>query len=222
VLCLHGAEDSMPGYDHVVETPADADVPLVVKSTGDAYAYDDTTVDDQTRETVYEPARRRDRERRELSPLRRRRDRDDSREYDDPGRAPTEGAYHPDHPGASYEELLGTFDPEAPTVAIWSTSPTGRTRTRATSTRKCAPSSRRRERLARLLQPSDRHGRTGGRGWVTDEWLTDADGNPVVDAVLSSFMFSLSMDERGRSANDEGDGAQEVFLDRLSVPVLRR
>jgi len=31
-------------------------------------------------------------------------------------------------------------------------------------------------------------------------------------------MFSLSMDERGRSANDEGDGAQEVFLDRLGVP----
>jgi len=31
----------MPGYDHVVETLADADVPLVVvKSTGDAY--DDT------------------------------------------------------------------------------------------------------------------------------------------------------------------------------------
>jgi len=40
--------------------------------------------------------------------------------------------------------------------------------------------------------------------WVTDNWLIADDGNSIVDAVLSSFMFSLSMDERGRSADDEG------------------
>jgi len=34
-------------------------------------------------------------------------------------------------------------------------------------------------------------------------------------------MFSLSMDERGRSADDEGSSAEDVFLDRLGVPVLQ-
>jgi len=57
--------------------------------------------------------------------------------------------------------------------------------------------------------------------WVTDNWLIADDGNSIVDAVLSSFMFSLSMDERGRSADDEGSSAEDVFLDRLGVPVLQ-
>lgn len=36
VLWLHGAEDSMPGYDLAVERLREAGVPLVVKATGDA------------------------------------------------------------------------------------------------------------------------------------------------------------------------------------------
>ena len=54
VLWLHGAEDSMPGYDYAVERLREAGVPLIVKSTGDAFAYDDTTVDETVRERVYD------------------------------------------------------------------------------------------------------------------------------------------------------------------------
>ncbi len=56
---------------------------------------------------------------------------------------------------------------------------------------------------------------------MTDNWLLNDAGEPIVDAVLSSFMFSLSMDERGRSADDEGSSAEDVFLDRLGVPVFQ-
>jgi len=224
VLWLHGAEDSMPGYDHVVETLADADVPLVVKSTGDAYAYDDTTVDDQTRETVYEYLEKGGTAN-VANCLRFLVDEgtgDDSREYDDPVTLPTEGVYHPDHPGASYEELLGTFDPEAPTVAIWFyESHWTHENTRYVDAQVRAIEAEGANALPVFCNPATDTAEQADAEWVTDEWLTDADGNPVVDAVLSSFMFSLSMDERGRSANDEGDGAQEVFLDRLGVPVLQ-
>src|SRR6056297_3508064 len=54
VLWLHGAEDSMPGYERAVERLREAGVPLVVKATGDAFAYDDTSVPASQRETVYD------------------------------------------------------------------------------------------------------------------------------------------------------------------------
>src|SRR6056297_802876 len=54
VLWLHGGEDSMPGYDHAVSRLAEESVPLVVKATGDAFAFEDTTVADSDRKRVYE------------------------------------------------------------------------------------------------------------------------------------------------------------------------
>ncbi len=40
ILWLHGAEDSMPGYEMAVERLREAGVPLVVKATGDAFAFE--------------------------------------------------------------------------------------------------------------------------------------------------------------------------------------
>lgn len=179
VLWLHGAEDSMPGYDHVVETLADADVPLVVKSTGDAYAYDDTTVDDQTRETVYEYLEKGGTAN-VANCLRFLVDEgtgDDSREYDDPVTLPTEGVYHPDHPGASYEELLGTFDPEAPTVAIWFyESHWTHENTRYVDAQVRAIEAEGANALPVFCNPATDTAEQADAEWVTDEWLTDADG----------------------------------------------
>src|SRR6056297_1735391 len=54
LLWLHGAEDSMPGYERAVERLREAGVPLIVKATGDAFAYEDTSVPASARETVYD------------------------------------------------------------------------------------------------------------------------------------------------------------------------
>ena len=54
VFWLHGAEDSMPGYEHAVSRLRDVGVPLIVKATGDAFAFEDTSVSDADRETAYE------------------------------------------------------------------------------------------------------------------------------------------------------------------------
>ena len=120
IFWLHGAEESMPGYEHAVSRLEEAGVPLIVKSTGDAYAIEDTSVSGPEREQVYEYLERGGSTNvanclryvlDEHAP--------GSRAYDDPVTLPTEGVYHPDHPGASYEELLGTFDPARPTVGVW-------------------------------------------------------------------------------------------------------
>jgi cobaltochelatase CobN len=44
VFWLHGDEESMPGYERAIERLEERGVPLVVKSTGDAYAIEDTSV----------------------------------------------------------------------------------------------------------------------------------------------------------------------------------
>ena len=222
VFWLHGAEDSMPGYEYAVGELQEAGVPLVVKATGDAFAFEDTTVAAEDRDTVYEYL-----------------DRggtaniancarflvdtfgEAEQEYDDPVALPTEGVYHPDHPGASYEELLATFDPDRPTVAVWFyESHWVHENTRYVDAQVRALNSYGANALPIFCNPATDSEEQEDAEWVTDQWLLD-DGQPVVDAVLSSFMFSLSMDERGRSASDEGDSAEDVFLDRLSVPVLQ-
>jgi len=222
VFWLHGAEDSMPGYDRATRRLADAGVPLVVKSTGDAYAVEDTTVAAEDRETVYEYLERggtanvanclrflADR----YSPA--------DRGYDDPVALPTEGVYHPDHPGAEYDELRATFDPERPTVAVWFyESHWTHENTRYVDALVRALESQGANALPIFCNPATDTDEQEDAEWVTDMWLLE-DGEPVVDAVVSSFMFSLSMDERGRSASDEGDSAEDVFLDRLGVPVLQ-
>ncbi|AQL43965.1 cobaltochelatase subunit CobN [Halorientalis sp. IM1011] len=224
VFWLHGGQDSMPGYDHARERLAEAGVPLIVESTGDAFAIEDTTVASGERERVceyldrggtanvanclrylvatYDPA---------ADPA-----------YDDPVTLPTEGVYHPDHPAASYDELVETFDPDAPTVAIWFyESHWTHENTRYVDAQVRAVEAEGANALPIFCEPAtDADGQWDAER-VTEEWLLDARGEPVVDAVLSSFMFSLSMDERGRSADDEGDSAEDVFLDRLGVPVIQ-
>jgi cobaltochelatase CobN len=223
VFWLHGGEDSMPGYDHAVERLADAGVPLVVKSTGDAYAVEDTTVAPDDRDRVYEYLERGGTSN-VANCLRFLVDEygDESRQYDAPVTLPTEGVYHPDHTAATYEELLGTFDADAPTVAIWFyESHWTHENTQYVDAQVRAVEAQGANALPIFCNPATDSDVQEDAEWVTDEWLLDDAGDPIVDAVLSSFMFSLSMEERGRAADDEGDGAQEVFLDRLGVPVLQ-
>ncbi|MFA9517170.1 cobaltochelatase subunit CobN [Halopenitus sp. H-Gu1] len=251
VICwLHGSEGSMPGYEHAVDRLTEAGVPLVVNSTGDAYAIEDTTVDPAVRDRVYEYLDRGGTVN-VANCLRFLVDEyagtgtgvsleesdasvegddapvdgsvgDEDRPYDDPVSLPTEGVYHPDRPGASYEELLASLDPDAPTVAVWFyESHWTHENLRYVDAQVRALEAQGANALPVFCNPaSDTDG-----GWdaerVTDEWLTDATGEPIVDAVLSSFMFSLSMDERGRDASDEGESAEDVFLDRLGVPVIQ-
>ncbi|MCF2165990.1 MULTISPECIES: cobaltochelatase subunit CobN [Halobacterium] len=222
VFWLHGAEDSMPGYDRATARLADAGVPLVVKSTGDAYAVEDTTVAAEDRDTVYEYLDRGG-SANVANCLRFLGDRYSGAEfaYDDPVALPTEGVYHPDHPGIDYDGLRATFDPDAPTVAVWFyESHWTHENTRYVDGVVHALESQGANALPVFCNPATDTDEQEDAEWVTDQWLL-ADGEPVVDAVVSSFMFSLSMDERGRSASDEGDAAEDVFLDRLGVPVLQ-
>jgi cobaltochelatase CobN len=238
VFWLHGAEDSMPGYDRATDRLADAGVPLVVKSTGDAYAVEDTTVAAEDREAVCEYLDRGGTAN-VANCLRFLGDRYSASEfaYDDPVALPTEGVYHPDHPGVEYDELRATFDPDAPTVAVWFyESHWTHENTRYVDSVVRALEDQGANALPIFCNPATDSDEQEDAEWVTDQWLIEdgeasetprdggggtADGEPVVDAVLSSFMFSLSMDERGRSASDEGDSAEDVFLDRLGVPVLQ-
>jgi cobaltochelatase CobN len=223
VLWLHGGQDSMPGYDHAVSRLRAADVPLVVTATGDAFALEDTTVADEDRERV---SRYLDRggTANIANCLRFLGTRfgDATIEYDDPVTLPTEGVYHPDHPAVGYEELVETFDPSRPTVAIWFyESHWTHENTRYVDAQVRAVEAQGADALPIFCNPAtDEQGQWDAET-VTDAWLLDEDGEALVDAVLSSFMFSLSMDERGRSASDEGDAAAEVFLDRLGVPVVQ-
>ncbi|WP_123538397.1 cobaltochelatase subunit CobN [Halosimplex salinum] len=222
VFWLHGADESMPGYDYAVESLTEAGVPLVVKSTGDAYAVEDTSVPAADRDRVYEYLDRGGTSN-VANCIRFLADEygEESREYDDPVALPTEGVYHPDHPAASYEELRATHDPDAPTVAVWFyESHWTHENTRYVDAQVRAIEREGANALPIFCNPATED----GEGWdaerVTDEWLLDG-GDPVVDAVLSSFMFSLSMDERGRSASGAGESAEDVFLDRLGVPVIQ-
>jgi cobaltochelatase CobN len=223
VVWLHGAEESMPGYDHAIERFAAMDVPVIVKSTGDAFAFEDTTASDAVREDVYDYLERGGTanvanclrylhaEYGDIDP-----------DYDDPVALPTEGVYHPDYPGASYEELLATFDPEKPTVAVWFyESHWTHENTRYVDAQVRALEREEANALPIFCEPATDADGQWNAEQVTDRWLLDDDGDPIVDAVCSSFMFSLSMDERGRAADDEGEGAADVFLDRLGVPVLQ-
>ena len=222
VFWLHGAEESMPGYDHAVDRLETAGVPLVVKSTGDGYALEDTSVTANDRDRVYEYLERGGTSN-VANCVRFLADEygDVERDYDDPVTLPTEGVYHPDHPGASYEELLAALDPDVPTVAIWFyESHWTHENTRYVDAQVRAVEAQGANALPIFCNPATDTDDQWDAERVTEEWLLD-EGEPVVDAVLSSFMFSLSMDERGRTADDEGADAEEVFLDRLGVPVIQ-
>ncbi|MEF8872530.1 MAG: cobaltochelatase subunit CobN [Haloarculaceae archaeon] len=223
IVWLHGAEKSMPGYDQAIERLEAADIPVVIKSTGDAFAFEDTTASDAVRERVYEYLERGGTANvanclRFLVDEYGERD----QEYDDPVALPTEGVYHPDYPGTSYDDLVATFDPDAPTVAIWFyESHWTHENTYYVDAQVRALEREGANALPIFCNPATDTDEQWDAERVTDAWLLDDDGDPVVDAVLSSFMFSLSMDERGRAASGEGEGAEDVFLDRLGVPVLQ-
>ena len=222
IFWLHGAEESMPGYDHAVSRLEEAGVPLVVKSTGDAYALEDTSVTARDRDRVYEYLEKGGTSN-VANCVRFLIDEYGTVEcdYDEPVTIPTEGVYHPDHPGASYEELIGTLDPDTPTVAIWFyESHWTHENTRYVDGQVRAVEAQGADALPIFCNPATDSDDQWDAERVTEEWLLE-DGEPIVDAVLSSFMFSLSMDERGRAADDEGDGAEDIFLDRLGVPVIQ-
>ncbi|WP_254841019.1 cobaltochelatase subunit CobN [Natronomonas marina] len=222
IFWLHGAEESMPGYDHAVGRLAEAGVPLVVKSTGDAYALEDTSVIATDRDRVYEYLEKGGTSN-VANCVRFLVDEYGAVEcdYDEPVTLPTEGVYHPDHPGASYEELIGTLNPDTPTVAIWFyESHWTHENTRYVDGQVRAVEAQGADALPIFCNPATDSDEQWDAERVTEEWLLD-DGKPIVDAVLSSFMFSLSMDERGRAADDEGNAAEDVFLDRLGVPVIQ-
>ncbi|WP_299236244.1 cobaltochelatase subunit CobN [Natronomonas sp.] len=223
VLWLHGGKDSMPGYDRAREACLEAGVPVVVKATGDAFALEDTTVPGEIRERVSEYLERggsanlanclrylTD----QFTPA--------SPGYDDPVSLPTEGVYHPDYPGASVEELIGTLEAGRPTVAVWFyESHWTHENTRYVDAMVRAIEAEGANALPVFCNPVTDADEQRDAEWVVDNWLTDDAGDALVDAVCSSFMFSLSMAERGRAANSEGDGAEEVFLKRLGVPVVQ-
>jgi cobaltochelatase CobN len=223
VLWLHGAEDSMPGYDRAIDRCYEAGVPVVVRATGDAFAVEDTTVPGSVRGTVCEYLERggsanlancvrylSDR----FTPA--------TPEYDDPVDLPTEGVYHPDHPGATYEELRATLDPDRPTVAVWFyESHWTHENTRYVDALVRAIEAEGADALPVFCNPVTDGDEQHDAEWVVDAWLTDDAGDPLVDAVCSSFMFSLSMSERGRDADDEGGDAEDVFLERLGAPVIQ-
>ena len=233
VLWLHGGEGSMPGYDHAVERLADAGVPLVVKSTGDAYAVEDTTVSESDRDRVWEYLERGGVVNlanccRFLAATYDGTDADSDgaddpadTDYDDPVALPTEGVYHPDHPGVGYEELRETHDPDKPTIGVWFyESHWTHANTRYVDGLVRALEAQGANVLPAFCNPATDEAGQENAEWVAREWFADDDG-PVVDAVVSSFMFALSMSERGRDADDEGTGAEDVFLTELGVPVLQ-
>ncbi|WP_135825101.1 cobaltochelatase subunit CobN [Halorussus ruber] len=230
VFWLHGAEDSMPGYDHAVSRLREAGVPLVVKSTGDAFAFEDTSVADADRDRAYEYLEKGGAV--NVANLCRlladeyasSREADEATDFDPeaPVTLPTEGVYHPDYPGAEYADLREEVDDEKPTIGVWFyESHWTHENTRYVDAIVREIESEEANALPVFCNPATDSDEREDAEWVVDEWFTDEKDEPIVDAVLSSFMFSLSMDERGRSASDEGQGAEEVFLDRLGVPVIQ-
>ena len=223
VLWLHGDQDSMPGYDRALDRCYEAGIPVVVKATGDAFAVEDTTVPGSVRETVSAYLERGG-SANLANCVRYLTDRftPETPEYDDPVALPTEGVYHPDHPGASVEELYAALGDGRPTVAVWFyESHWTHENTRYVDALVRAIEAEGANALPVFCNPVTDSEEQEDAEWVVDNWLTNEAGESLVDSVCSSFMFSLSMAERGRDANDEGGDAETVFLKRLGVPVIQ-
>ncbi len=221
VFWLHGAKDSMPGYELATSRLKQAGVPLVVKTTGDPYALEDTTVSETDRERVYEYLERGGTVNFENCC------RYLASEYgtydgevDGPVALPTEGVYHPDHPAVEYEELLESHDADRPTVGVWFyESHWTHANTRYVDTLVRALEAKGVNVLPTFCNPATDEAGQKNAKWVAENWFSD-DEEPIVDAVISSFMFSLGMSERGRSASDEA-GTAGIFLEELGVPILQ-
>ncbi len=222
IFWLHGSEQSMPGYERAIDRLCEANVPVVVKSTGDAFARADTTVSPRVHEGVSTYLERGGTTN-VANCIRYLADAVGfTQEYDEPVTLPTEGVYHPDHPGISFQALRATFDPDRPTIGIWFyESHWTHENTRYVDALVRAIEARGADALAIFCNPVTDSADQHDAEWVTENWLLDDHGEPIVDCVCSSFMFSLSMAERGRAADDEGDSLTELFLERLGVPVLQ-
>jgi len=116
---------------------------------------------------------------------------------------PTEGVYHPDHPGIEYEDLLETHDPEKPTVAVWFyESHWTHENTRYVDAQVRALEEQGANALPIFCNPATDTDEQEDAEWVTDNWLIADDGNSIVDAVL--VLYVLLDGRAGRSADDEG------------------
>ncbi|WP_136687753.1 cobaltochelatase subunit CobN [Halorhabdus amylolytica] len=143
-----------------------------------------------------------------------------TRAYDDPVALPSTGVYHPDHPGATVETLAETFDSGRPTVGIW-----------FYESHWTAENTRYVDALVRALEaegvdafpvfttPRAADPDRRDAAWVATNFCSD--GTDVrVDAILTTFMYSLTMTDRGRSAAEPADPTVG-FLETLDVPVVQ-
>ena len=217
VFWLHGSESRLPDFEAVREQLLAADVPVVVARSGSADGGADSTVPKEIQAQVqayldHGGVLNVANLARFLA------DEFGAGEWphDEPVDLPGTGVYHPDHPGASVEDLLETFDPDRPTVGVW-----------FYETHWTFENTRYVDALVRALEaqgvdafpvfttptgePDERDAE-----WVARNWFAGR-----VDAVLSTFMYSLTMDERGRSASEPTDPAAEGFLSTLDVPVVQ-
>ncbi len=222
VFWLHGAERRLPNFDRVVDSVIDAGIPLVIASSGESPAVSDSTVSDAVRTQVEAYLDRGG----ALNIANMARFLattfgDKTLQYDDPVTLPGTGVYHPDHPAATYEELRATFESDRPTVGIWFyESHWTHENTRYVDALVRAFEEQGADALPVFTQPVRDGPDERDARWVAENWFTE-DGATIVDAVCSSFMFSLSMEERGRTGDREGTGVESIFLEELGVPVLQ-
>ena len=222
VFRLHGSESRLPGFESVRADLEAAGVPVVVTRSGAANERSDSTVESAVHQRVSEYLDRGgalnvERMLRFLAA-----------EYgtgdwavEEPIELPETGVYHPDHPSVTVEELTETFDPDQPTVGVW-----------FYESHWTFENTRYVDALVRTLESQevnafpvfttptgDDSGARDAR-WVAENWFAGEPG-AAVDAVVTTFMYSLSMEERGHSAADPETAAGAGFLERLDVPVLQ-
>ncbi|MDZ7849653.1 MAG: cobaltochelatase subunit CobN [Halodesulfurarchaeum sp.] len=222
VFFLHGSESRLPDFESVRRRVQEAGVPVVVSRSGTADGTGDSTVEPPVQRRVADYLERGGvlnvaNMARYLA--------DEFGEgtwaADEPVDLPETGVYHPDHPGATVDEFRETFDPDRPTVGIW-----------FYETHWTFENTRYVDALVRSLEsrgvnafpvftaptaddPDDRDA-----AWVAENWFAEESGARV-DAILTTFMYSMSMDERGRAAAEPTDPTATGFLEALDVPVVQ-
>ncbi|WP_135663090.1 cobaltochelatase subunit CobN [Halorhabdus rudnickae] len=222
VVCwLHGSESRLPDFESVREQLYRMDLEVVVARAGTTSGAGDSTVDPAVQRQV-----------------RRYLDRGGvlnvenlcrylasefgagTWTYDDPVALPSTGVYHPDHPGATVEALRETFDSDRPTVGIW-----------FYESHWTVENTQYVDALVRALEakgvdafpvfttPRAEDPDRRDAAWVAANWF--GDGTDVqVDAIVTTFMYSLTMTERGSSAGEPADPTIG-FLEALDVPVVQ-
>jgi cobaltochelatase CobN len=222
VFWLHGSASRLPDFESVREQVVAAGVPVVVARSGAADGTPDSTVEPAIQRRVAAYLERGG----VLNVANMARflaDEfgDGSWKADEPVALPSTGVYHPDHPGATIEDLRDSFDPDRPTVGIW-----------FYETHWTFENARYVDALVRVLEsqsvdalpvftnPTADDPEERDAEWVARNWFSDESGTRV-DAVLTTFMYSLTMDERGHSAAEPADPTATGFLETLDVPVVQ-